>query len=377
MKKLLISIMAFAVIAAFGGQSRGDTQLRVVTTLPDYKFFAEFIGGDRVVVDAIVQGDQDAHFIRPKPSFVSLVRQADLLISTGLDLELWLPTVVDKSGNTRVRSGEPGYVAASQGMKLLEKPKVMSRSEGGVHIYGNPHVNCSPINMKVAARNIAIGLVKNDPEGKEHYNANLADLLDRIDRSLFGDQLVEFIGGETLCKLSEKGTLIPFLEEHEFRGKPLIDYLGGWLGDMMALRGTPIVTYHKNWVYFVRLFGLEEAGTVEPKPGIPPSPQHVTDLVNHMRAREIKILLAANYFDEQKIRTVAGRVDAEPVIVPLYVGGVPGVGDYFELVDYWIDGVLAAAANKGLIGDDSLHHQGDRHRDGHHDDRHHSGGRAR
>jgi ABC-type Zn2+ transport system substrate-binding protein/surface adhesin len=231
--------------------------------------------------------------------------------------------------------------------------------------------------MKVAARNIAIGLVKNDPEGKEHYNANLADLLDRIDRSLFGDQLVEFIGGETLCKLSEKGTLIPFLEEHEFRGKPLIDYLGGWLGDMMALRGTPIVTYHKNWVYFVRLFGLEEAGTVEPKPGIPPSPQHVTDLVNHMRAREIKILLAANYFDEQKIRTVAGRVDAEPVIVPLYVGGVPGVGDYFELVDYWIDGVLAAAANKGLIGDDSLHHQGDRHRDGHHDDRHHSGGRAR
>jgi ABC-type Zn uptake system ZnuABC Zn-binding protein ZnuA len=369
--------MAFAVIAAFGGQSRGDTQLRVVTTLPDYKFFAEFIGGDRVVVDAIVQGDQDAHFIRPKPSFVSLVRQADLLISTGLDLELWLPTVVDKSGNTRVRSGEPGYVAASQGMKLLEKPKVMSRSEGGVHIYGNPHVNCSPINMKVAARNIAIGLVKNDPEGKEHYNANLADLLDRIDRSLFGDQLVEFIGGETLCKLSEKGTLIPFLEEHEFRGKPLIDYLGGWLGDMMALRGTPIVTYHKNWVYFVRLFGLEEAGTVEPKPGIPPSPQHVTDLVNHMRAREIKILLAANYFDEQKIRTVAGRVDAEPVIVPLYVGGVPGVGDYFELVDYWIDGVLAAAANKGLIGDDSLHHQGDRHRDGHHDDRHHSGGRAR
>jgi len=379
MNRLMIVILALAVFAGGGGPVRGDTALRVVTTLPDYQFFAEFIGGDRVVVAAIVQGDQDAHFIRPKPSFVSLVRNADLLISTGLDLELWLPTVVDKSGNTRVRSGEPGYVAAAQGMKLLEKPKVMSRSEGGVHIYGNPHVNCSPINMKVAARNITIGLIKNDPEGIDYYNANLDILLDWMDRSLFGDQLVEFIGGETLCKLSEKGTLFPFLQDTEFRGKPLIDYLGGWLGDMLALRGTPIVTYHKNWVYFVRLFGLEEAGTVEPKPGIPPSPQHVTDLVDMMRAQQIKILLAANYFDEQKIRTVAGRVGAEPVIVPLYVRGVPGVADYFQLVDYWVDGILAAASNKGLIGDDQLHHDRQRHDeyrhhdDRHHDDRHHSG----
>ncbi len=373
MNRLMIVILALAVVAGLCGPVRGDTALRVVTTLPDYKFFAEFIGGDRVVVEAIVQGDQDAHFIRPKPSFVTLVRNADLLVSTGLDLELWLPTVVDKSGNTRVRSGEPGYVAAAQGMKLLEKPKVMSRSEGGVHIYGNPHVNCSPINMKVAARNIAIGLIKNDPEGIDYYNANLDTLLDWMDRSLFGDQLVEFIGGETLCKLSEIGTLFPFLEDTECRGKPLVDYLGGWLGDMLALRDTPIVTYHKNWVYFVRLFGLEEAGTVEPKPGIPPSPQHVTDLVDMMRARQIKILLAANYFDEQKIRTVAGRVGAEPVIVPLYVGGVPGVGDYVQLVDYWVDGILAAASSKGLIGDERLHHRRDRH----HKDQHHSGGRSR
>jgi zinc/manganese transport system substrate-binding protein len=374
MKIPAIMIMVLAVLVGIGEPLHGAAPLRVVTTLPDYKYFAEFIGGDRVEVAAIVQGDQDAHFIRPKPSFVTMVRDADLLISTGLDLELWLPTVVDKSGNTRVRSGEQGYVAASQGMRLLEKPKVMSRSEGGVHIYGNPHVNCSPINMKVAARNITIGLIKNDPEGIEYYNANLDILLDRIDRSLFGDQLVDFIGGETLCKLSEKGTLMTFLQENEFRGEPLIGYLGGWLGDMLELRGTPIVTYHKNWVYFVRLLGLEEAGTVEPKPGIPPSPQHVTDLVDLMRARQIKILLAANYFDEQKIRTVAGRVDAEPVIVPLYVGGVPGVGDYFQLVDYWVDGILAAASSKGLVDEDRPRHERRRHHDdSHHDDRHHSG----
>lgn len=350
MRNTLIGLTALALLAGFGESALGDGALRVVTTLPDYKFFAEAVGGDRVVAKAIVQGDQDAHFIRPKPSFVALVSEADLLISTGLDLELWLPTVVNKSGNTRVRSGEPGYVAASKGMKLLEKPKVMSRSEGGVHIYGNPHVNCSPINMRVAVRNIAAGLIKIDPKGEDVYIANRNRLLDRIDRSLFGDQLVEFIGGETLCKLAEKGTLISFLQENDFRGEPLIGYLGGWMGKMMPLRGTPIVTYHKNWVYFVKLFGLEEAGTVEPKPGIPPSPQHVTDLVEQMRARNIKILLAANYFDEQKIHTVAGRVGADAVIVPLYVGGTEGVGDYFQLVDYWIDGIFAAASNRKLIG---------------------------
>jgi ABC-type Zn uptake system ZnuABC Zn-binding protein ZnuA len=354
MKKIAIMAALAAVSLCFAGDARCAGKLRVVTTLPDYKSFVESIGGDRVEVEAIVQGDQDAHFIRPKPSFVSLVRNADVLVSTGLDLELWMPTVVNKSGNTRVRSGEAGYVAAAQGVKLLEKPKVMSRSEGGVHIYGNPHINCSPINMKVVIRNITVGLVKNDPEGKDIYEANRDKLLDQIDRKLFGDQLVEFLGGETLCKLAEKGTLIPFLQEKEFRGAPLIDYLGGWLGAMMPLRGAPIVTYHKNWVYFVRLFGLQEAGTVEPKPGIPPSPKHVTDLVEQMKAENVKILLAANYFDEQKIRTVAGRVDAEPVIVPLYVGGVEGVEDYFQLVEFWIKGILDAAERKGLIGGDRI-----------------------
>lgn len=385
MKSVFVSIISAVLLAGFGGLVLGDPALRVVTTLPDYEFFCEFIGGDRVTVDAIVRGDQDAHFIRPKPSFVSLVRQADLLVSTGLDLELWLPTVVNKSGNTRVRSGEPGYVAAAQGMNLLEKPKVMSRSEGGVHIYGNPHINSSPLNMKIAARNITTGLIKNDPDGEAHYRARLADLLDRIDRRLFGDQLVEFIGGETLCKLAEKGTLIPFLEDHEFRGRPLLDYLGGWVGEMMPLRGTPIVTYHKNWVYFLRLFGMEEAGTVEPKPGIPPSPQHVTDLVEQMKVRGIKVLLAANYFDEQKIRTVAGRVGAEPVIVPLYVGGIEGIDDYFQLVDHWVGGLLAAAESKGLIDAADRHHDPEHHdRDDHHDSDdhhdghgHHGGGRSR
>ncbi len=352
MRKICTSLLILLMFICFQ-QNEGICENKglpkVVTTLPDYAFFAEQIGKDRVTVTHIVRGDQDAHFIRPKPSFVTLVRDADVLIATGLDLELWLPTIINKSGNTHIRSGQPGYVSAAHGMNLLEKPMAISRIEGGVHIYGNPHVTCSPINMKIAARNIATGLIKNDPEGKEVYLANLKNLLNEIDKRLFGDELVQTLGGDTLCSLAEKGTLMPFLRKQKLRDRPLIDYLGGWMKKMLTLRETPIVTYHKNWLYFLKLFGLEEAGTIEPKPGIPPSPKHVTSLVELMRARDLQIILAANYFDEQKIQTVANRVDAKAVIVPLYAGGEAGVDDYFQLVDCWIDGLIAAYSEKGLL----------------------------
>jgi len=346
--KKTVHIMALALVFSATNLYAG-TNLNVVTTLSDYASFAKVIGGGRVSVKSIVRGDQDAHFIRPKPSFATALRKANVFVATGLDLELWAQTVIDNSGNGKIRSGQIGYVSASTGMNLLEKPKTMSRAEGGVHIYGNPHVTCSPIQMKVAARNIATGLIKNDPEGKEIYLQNLKQLHNKIDECLFGKKLVEMLGGDTLCTLAEQDKLITFLQEQQFEGKPLIEYLGGWMGKMLPLRGTPIVTYHKNWIYFIKLFGLEEAGTVEPKPGIPPSPKHVTSLINLMKQRNIGIILAANYFDKQKIKTVAARTNAEAVIVPLYVGGAAGVDNYFELVDYWIEGLLKAAKKKNIL----------------------------
>ncbi len=323
--------------------------LHVVTTLPDYAFLTKLIGAERVSVKAIVQGDQDAHFIRPKPSFATALRNTDVLVATGLDLELWIQTVIDNSGNSRIRSGQKGYIAVATGLNLLEKPKVLSRAEGGVHIHGNPHITCSPINMKIVARNITTGLINNDPTGRQIYMQNLEKLYRQIDERLFGAKLVEMLGGDTLCSLAEQDRLIPFLQEQRYEDKQLIEFLDGWMKKMLPLRGTPIVTYHKNWIYFVRLFGLEEAGTVEPKPGIPPSPKHVTNLINLMQERNIGIILAANYFDEQKIKAVASRTNAEAVIVPLYVGGAADVDDYFELVDYWVDELLKAAEKKGLI----------------------------
>jgi len=355
MKKMLYMLTAALVLPlaalfetprAFSSQKN---HLQVVTSLPDYAFLSECLGADRVNVKAIVRGDQDAHFIRPKPSFATALRNADVLVTTGLDLELWIQTVIDNSGNSKIRSGQSGYVSAAAGIKLREKPKVLSRVEGGVHIHGNPHITCSPLNMKKVAQNIATGLIKNDPSCRQMYLDNLKKLHLQIDERLFGKELVDILGGENLCSLAEEGRLIPFLEERTYEGKPLIEFLGGWMKKMLPLRGTPIVTYHKNWVYFVDLFGLEEAGTVEPRPGIPPSPKHVTSLINLMEERNIKIVLAANYFDEQKIRTVASRTNAEAVIVPLYVGGAAGIDNYFELVDYWVDELLKAAKKKGIV----------------------------
>lgn len=347
MKNTIRSLAALCALFLFSG-SADSKVLDVATTLPDYAVIAKAIGGDRVAVSNIVRGDQDAHFIRPKPSFANLVRKADVLIDTGLDLEMWLPAVIDTSRNPKVRSGQPGYVSASYGMKLLEKPQQLSRSEGGLHIYGNPHFTSDPLLMKKAAENIANGLIKNDPEGKELYRKNLAAFKDEIDRRFFGETLLKLIGSERLCALTEEGKLVPFLEKEEYKGEKLTVYLGGWAKKMLPLYGTKIVTYHRNWVYFFNIFGLKDAGTVEPKPGIPPSVRHVAELINSMKADKVKILLAANYFSRKEVEDIAQKVGASAVIVPIYVDGAPGVENYFKLVDHWVDSLTDAAVKAGI-----------------------------
>jgi zinc/manganese transport system substrate-binding protein len=344
---ITVVILALATIAPLGAAEK--EKLDVVCTLPDYAWLASRIGGDRVTVRHIVRGDQDAHFIRPKPSFVTMVQQADVLVATGLDLELWLPTVVDKSGNRNIRSGMAGYVSTSHGMRLMEKPGTLSRIEGGLHLHGNPHVTSSPLQIKVAARNIATGLVKNDAEGRDLYLRNLKAVEDELDRRLFGKELLKVLGSKTLTKLAQSGKLVPFIRKHSYKGKKLEEYAGGWLGKMLPLSGKPIATYHKNWVYFLTIFGIEEAGTVEPKPGIPPSPKHVAELVEMMKRRKIGLVLAANYFDEHKVKSIAKSVGAIPVIVPLYVGGAPGTATYPDLFDHWVDSLVRAANQAGMV----------------------------
>jgi len=322
------------------------TPIRVVTTLPSYAAIAREIGGERVRVQAISRPDEDAHFVKPKPSLALMLRDADLFVTTGLDLELWAPTLVDKSGNPRIRDGRPGYVAAAAGVPMLDVPANPSRAAGDVHIYGNPHIHTSPINAKIIARNIAAGLSRVDPEGAELYRRGLERFERRIDEALYGRELVDLLGSATLDPLARQGKLVGFLEGRSYRGRPLVELLGGWLAKARPLRGRRIIAYHKNCIYFTTLFGIEIANYVEAKPGIPPSARHVHELVDQIEREGIRVLLSATYFSPEKPRLIAARTGCRVVRVPLEPGG-PEAPDYFALIDLWIDRLLEAFGGEG------------------------------
>ncbi len=310
--------------------------LRVVTTLPAYAAIARQLGGDRVAVEAIAPPDADPHFIKPKPSYALMLRDADLFVSTGLDLEMWVPALVEKAGNARIVDGAPGYVAASAGVKLLDKPTTLSRSGGDIHVYGNPHIATSPINAKIVARNITTGLCNVDAAGCASYRAGLAAFEQDMDRRLYGDKLLQALGAEVLDPLAESGRLIPFLRDH---GE--LDLLGGWLARGMAFRGRELICYHKNWVYFTDLFGLKVVDYVEPKPGIPPTARHVAELIQRIKGGGVGVLLAADYYDPHAPRAIAARTGIEVVQVPMEPGE-DGLTTFADLIDRWV-GALAGA----------------------------------
>jgi ABC-type Zn uptake system ZnuABC Zn-binding protein ZnuA len=345
----------FAVFAAVAGApspAAGSTALwgppveaapvRVVATLPVYASIAEAIGGDQVAVTAIADPREDAHFVRPKPSFALEIRRADLFVTTGLDLELWAPALLDRAGNTKVIEGGPGYVTAYTGIKLLDVPATADRSAGDIHVYGNPHIFTDPLNAVQIARNITAGLKKVAPDRATAWDQGLARFTDRVYRKLYGDRLVEIVGGEALANLSRQGKLRSFLETTPYEGKPLLQSLGGLLAAAEPFRGRQIICYHKDLAYFEQRFDVKCAEFVEAKPGIPPTPGHVARLINLMKERDIHVLVGAEHFGREKVNQVAARANATAVIFPTAPGTVPGVGDYFALVDLWVNRLAAA-----------------------------------
>jgi zinc/manganese transport system substrate-binding protein len=372
--KSIIGLIAVSVLLIT--PAAAAEKLVVVTTLPDYAWVAKEIGGEHIESHAIAKGNQDAHFVRPRPSYTVLMKNADLFVSTGLDLELWVPTLLDAAGNGNILEGQPGYVAAWPGIELLEVPATLSRSEGGVHVYGNPHIQTDPLNMISVAKNILAGLKKIDPANSEIYEEREMALEDRLHRRLFGDDLVELLGGETLARMAASGKLWTFLESKEYprgSGTLLLDRLGGWLKQAEPMRGRKIIGYHKNWIYFGNRFGLDFVGYIEPKPSIPPTPRHVETIINLIRDQGIKVILTANYFDPAKPQVIADRTGAMVVIVPLGSGGEPGLDTYEDLVDAWITRLVAAfeIAGENDQSEDDRPSEARHERGGHHPKRGH------
>jgi zinc/manganese transport system substrate-binding protein len=320
--------------------------VKVVTSLTTYAAIAREIVGDRGQVNAIANGEENPHYVQPKPSFVPLLAGADVFVTTGLDLELWVPALLDKAGNSKVTEGAPGYVAAYTGIPLLDIPASYSRSQGDIHVFGNPHIWTEPLNGVQIARNILTGLKRVSPDNADYFTARERDFEDRVYRALYGDELVTILGGQVLADLDRQGKLFDFLAQRRYKGAPLADRLGGWLKQGNVFRGREMACYHKEWDYFSREFGIPCVDYIEPKPGIPPTPKHVRELIELMRHRNVRVLMSPGYFDHNQIRQVAERTGAEAIIVPSNVGGAPGVNTYFDLINRLV-GSLAHAYTQG------------------------------
>ncbi len=319
--------------------------IKIVTSLTTYASIAREIAGDRGSVTAIAQGDEDPHFVQPRPSFVQLLRDADLFVTTGMDLELWVPTLLDRAGNPKIRQGGIGFVAAHDGIRILEIPTDLSRAGGDIHVDGNPHIHTDPINGIFIARNILAGLKRVDPADADYFTQREQDFELRVLKATFGAELVRIITPAQIFELARTDRLMPFLNTN-FQGRPLLTRLGGWMQQGMAFRGKEMVCYHKEWAYFSDRFGVNCVEYIEAKPGIPPTPRHVQEVIALMQNRHIAVLFASNYFDHTQIRDVAERTNAQAVIVPENTHGAPGVESYFDLINAWVGG-LAQGFSEG------------------------------
>lgn len=305
MKRSVLAALAFVALASFG--SAAEAKLRVVTSLQDLASIAQSVGGDRVEAFALAKGYQDPHFVDAKPSFVLQLSRADLLIVAGLELEIgYLPPLLDQSRNDKIHPGSPGYLDASAGCDILQRPTTqVTRAMGDVHPYGNPHYWTDPNNGRVMARAIAARLSQLDPSGGATYQRNLAAFEQRLTQ-----------------------------KEAE------------WMAKMAPFAGTKVVTFHDSWPNFAKHFKLNIVGHVEPKPGIPPTPSHTLDTINLIQAQKVPVIMVEPYFDRKTPDYIANKTGAAVVIFYPSVGGTPAIKDYFSLFDTDIDAFVAAAKGK-------------------------------
>jgi len=299
-------IVLIALLAAVPARAQG--KLNVVTATEDLASIAREVGGDRITVEAIARGYQDPHFVEAKPSFILKLQKADVLVVVGRELEIgWLPPLIQQSRNGKIQVGADGYLDASLGVRILEIPTgQITRAMGDVHPLGNPHYWLDPENGKLIAKEIADKFSQLRPNDRAAFEQRLADFTSRLDTA-------------------EKK----------------------WLAQMAPYKGLKVATYHRSFPNFAERFGLDIMGYVEPRPGIPPSPQHTLDLINEMKRQNVKIVMVEPYFDLKTPNAIGRETGAQILVMPPSVGGVKDVTDYFKLFDYDINLLIDAIKKSG------------------------------
>jgi len=293
---VVVSLLTFLPLAA-------QAKLNVVATTPDFGAIAREIGGDKVEVTTLARPTEDPHFVDARPSFIVKLNHADVLIEGGAELEIgWLPKLLEGARNPKLDSGAPGRVAGSRGIQMLEVPGTLDRSKGDIHAAGNPHYMIDPLNAKIVAEHIAAAFCEVDPKSCDLYQANLKKFSNQLD-----------------AKLAEwQKTLAPF-------------------------KGRQIVSYHNAWPYFAQRFGVKIDLFLEPKPGIPPTPAHLAEVIAKMKAENILGVLVEPFQNRRTADRVAEETSATVVNVTQYPGGVKGTeAGYIQLQDYLVNALAKA-----------------------------------
>ncbi|MGD1048222.1 MAG: metal ABC transporter substrate-binding protein [Candidatus Krumholzibacteriaceae bacterium] len=304
MKSFLRWMFALAIILT---AAPAYADLRVATSLTDLASVAESVGGKHVTVISLCKGYEDPHFVPAKPSLMKAIQNADVFVSVGLELDGgWLPLVLPGSRNPKIQPGTAGFVDASEGVDVLEKPSgTVSRAEGDVHPLGNPHYYLDPKNLEIVAGHLAAVFSALDPANATDYSANA---------KAFGERMEEA--------------------------------LARWQAELAPYKGASVVTFHRNFVYFAERFGLKLFGNVEPKPGIPPTPRHIAELAEAMRQAGVRVVLYQPYYDADASRDVAGKAGGVAVEIPTEVGGTPDATDVLSKFDGIVSSLVKALSNK-------------------------------
>ena len=299
-----IRTLATATLIASLSGAMPARKLNVVATTPDLAALARAIGGDAVDVKALAKPTEDPHFVDAKPSHIVTLNRADVLIEGGAELEIgWLPPLLESARNDKIAAGAPGRISASQGVTLLEVPTTFDRSKGDVHALGNPHFMIDPVNVKLIVAQIAEHLAQVDPANAGSYRQNLQTFNATLD-----------------AKLAD------------------------WQKQLAPYRGAKIVTYHKDFVYFAERFNLEVVETLEPKPGIAPSPAHLAQVITTMKAEKARVILVQPFQNRKTAETVARQTDGIVLDIPQQPGAIPNTDTYFDLMDYIVRTLATAFA---------------------------------
>lgn len=293
MRTLLASLCLVALPA--------HASLNVLTCEPEWEALVKEIGGDKVRVTSATTALQDPHRIEARPSLIARARSADLMVCTGAQLEIgWAPLLQSQSGNAKIQPGQAGYFEAASVVSLLERPTSVDRAQGDVHPAGNPHLHLDPRNIERVAAALIERMGSLDARERPNYEARGKAFLGRW---------------------------------QEARAR--------WEKAAAPLKGMGVVVYHKNLTYLFSWLGMREVGTLEPKPGLPPSTAHLTGLLDQLKREPAKAVVRAAYNEPRAAEWLAERAQIPVVVLAFTAGGTDQAKDLFTLYDDSLARLLA------------------------------------